>query len=69
MKPTAAAAQAKCSRFGGDCAESSNRTSKLSLAVYQFRKRISLTVSGCGKIKSKTDAPEDQLDMFSSKIR
>ena len=36
------------------------------LAVYQFLNLISLTVSGWGNIRSKTEAPQDQLAIFSS---
>ena len=34
--------------------------------MYQFRNLISETVSGCGKMRSRTDAPLVQLDMLSS---
>ena len=66
---TAAAAQAKCSFLGGAWTVSSNRTKRLSLAVYQFRNRISVTVSGVGNIKSNTEEPLLQLDVLSSNCK
>jgi len=39
--------------LGAWATESSNLTSSVNLAVYQLRRRISATVSGCGKTRSR----------------